>query len=115
MEANCVCLDVQYLMFTLIILTKWRVLFFICFFFPRERVSHHSRIGLHRGLNRTKFMACGNHRTVKKCKSTKYKCLGFFFKIKQNHRKPTFSIRCCGEKIPIRCPSVAENQSKVLL
>lgn len=44
------------------------------------RVSHHSRIGLHRGLNRTKFMACGNHRTVKKCKSTKYKCLVFFFK-----------------------------------
>lgn len=56
-EANCVCLDVQYLMFTLIIFTKWRVLFFICFF-PRERVSHHSRIGLHRGLNRTKFMPC---------------------------------------------------------
>lgn len=55
-----------------------RVIFYL-FFFLRERVSHHSRIGLHRGLNRTKFMACGNHRTVKKCKSTKYKCLVFFF------------------------------------
>lgn len=36
-EANCVCLDVQYLMFTLIILTKWRVLFLFVFFF-RENV-----------------------------------------------------------------------------
>lgn len=60
-----------------------RVTFYL--FFPRERVSHHSGIGLQRGLNRTKFMACGNPYSFQKCKSTNTN-ISVFFLIKQNHR-----------------------------
>lgn len=60
-----------------------RVTFYL--FFPRERVSHHSGIGLQRGLNRTKFMACGNPYSLQKCKSTNTN-ISVFFLIKQNHR-----------------------------
>lgn len=89
-----------------------RVTFYL--FFPRERVSHHSGFGLQRGLNRTKFMACGKSILSSKMQINqyKYKCL---FWIKQNHRKPTFNISNCVVRIPIRCPSVAENQSKVFI
>lgn len=89
-----------------------RVTFYL--FFPRERVSHHSGIGLQRGLNRTKFMACGNPYSLQKCKSTNTN-ISIFFLIEQNHRKPTFNISNCVVRIPIRCPSVAENQSKVFI
>lgn len=89
-----------------------RVTFYL--FLPRERVSHHSGIGLQRGLNRTKFMACGNPYSLQKCKSTNTN-ISVFFSIKQNHRKPTFNISNCVVRIPIRCPSVAENQSKVFI
>lgn len=82
---NCVLVVCAILLlFTLIILTTWCVLLFICFF-PRERVSHHSGIGLQRGLNRTKFMACGNPYSLQKCKSTNTN-ISVFFLIKQNHR-----------------------------
>lgn len=52
-----------------------RVTFYL--FFPRERVSHHSGIGFQRGLNRTKFMACGNPYSLQKMQINqyKYKCL----------------------------------------
>lgn len=52
-----------------------RVTFYL--FFPKERVSHHSGIGLQRGLNRTKFMACGNPYSLQKMQINqyKYKCL----------------------------------------
>lgn len=76
-------LYVQYLMFTFNFDDMVRVTFYL--FFPRERVSHHSGIGLQRGLNRTKFMACGNPYSLQKCKSTNTN-ISVFFLIKQNHR-----------------------------
>lgn len=60
-----------------------RVIFYL--FFPRERVSHHSGFGLQRGLNRTKFMACGKSILSSKMQINqyKYKCL-FFNKTKSS-------------------------------